>query len=96
MNKLARLQDKGTKDAGCLGTHSKGVAPGTMKTCVGRVLTLGECSSQKKSEDKAWARRGPVSILIFPVISRIGQGLVQHPDLASQVRPYVPFASDPP
>lgn len=27
MNKLARLQDKGTKDAGRLGTHSTGVAP---------------------------------------------------------------------
>ena len=57
MSNLAHLWGKGAKDARYLGTHSAGVAPSTAKTCGGRVITLGDCSSQK-SEDKVWAGRG--------------------------------------
>uniref|UniRef100_A0A8C9M4R2 Ankyrin repeat domain 35 n=1 Tax=Panthera tigris altaica TaxID=74533 RepID=A0A8C9M4R2_PANTA len=41
----------------------------------------------KKSEDKVWAGKGPISALISPLLFCIGQGLAQHPDLTSQASP---------
>lgn len=69
------------------------------KDMCGKGLTWRGQSSRKSLKTECGLEAyGPVSSLIFLMSFYIGQGLVQHSDLASQVRPEVllPFASELP